>query len=93
MKVRRKAKIAPPEPSMVNPSTDQLVKKTHSRYILVMLASRRARQLLNGEVECLVPNHNNKYVTNAFEEIAQGKIKAQLHEELEETQTEYTATA
>ena len=89
MKVRR-AKIIPPEPSMVNPSTDQLVKKTHSRYILVMLASRRARQLLNGEVECLVPNHNNKYVTNAFEEIAQGKIKAQLHEELEETQATQT---
>ena len=98
MKVRRRrAKIAPPEPSMVNPSTDQLVKKTHSRYVLVMLASRRARQLLKGEVECLVPNHNNKYVTNAFEEIAQGKIKAYLPEIAEEdqikapAQTEQTA--
>ena len=94
MKVRRRAKITPPEPSMVNPSTDQLVKKTRSRYILVMLAARRARQLLNGEVECLVPNHNNKYVTNAFEEIAQGKIKAYLPEESQETQQEtHTATA
>ena len=80
-KMRRRAKIAPPEPSMVNPSTDQLVKKTKSRYVLVMLASRRARKLLSGEVECRVPNHNNKYVTNAFEEIAQGKIRAHLPED------------
>ena len=76
---------------MVNPSTDQLVKKTRSRYVLVMLASRRARQLLNNEAECLVPNHNNKYVTNAFEEIAQGKIKARLHDEEEETKEGHTA--
>lgn len=87
MKMRRRAKIAPPEPSMVNPSTDQLVRKTKSRYVLVMLASRRARQLLKGEAECLVSNHNNKYVTNAFEEIAQGKIKAQLREKSEEQHT------
>lgn len=77
MKMRRRAKIVPPEPSMVNPSTDLLVKRTHSRYVLVMLASKRARQLLKG-ADCLVPNHNNKYVTNAFEEIAERKIKAQI---------------
>lgn len=77
MKMRRRAKIAPPEPSMVNPSTDLLVKRTRSRYVLVMLASKRARQLLKG-VECKVPNHNNKYVTNAFEEIAERKIKARI---------------
>ena len=88
---RRRAKIAPPEPSMVNPSTDQLVKRTKSRYILVMLASRRARQLLNGEAECLVTNHNNKYVTNAFEEISQGKIKAHMPEEEVEPRKQRTA--
>ena len=76
---------------MVNPSTDQLVKRTKSRYILVMLASRRARQLLNGEAECLVTNHNNKYVTNAFEEISQGKIKAHMPEEEVEPRKQRTA--
>ena len=77
MKMRRRAKIAPPEPSMVNPSTDLLVKKTRSRYVLVMLASKRARQLLKG-AECKVPEHRSKYVTEAFEEIAQRKIKAKI---------------
>ena len=75
--MKRKAKVTPPEPSMVNPSTDLLIKRTRSRYILVMLASKRARQLLKG-AECKVINHNNKYVTNAFEEIAERKIKAHI---------------
>ncbi len=77
IKIKRKAKVNVPEPSMVNPSTDVLVKRTRSRYVLVMLASKRARQLLKG-AECKVQNHNNKYVTNAFEEIAERKIKAKI---------------
>ena len=75
--MRRRAKVAPPVLSMVNPATDQLIKRTHSRYVLVMLASKRARALQQG-TECKVANHNNKYVTNAFEEIAERKIKARL---------------
>lgn len=75
--MRRKIKNTVSEPSMVNPSTDLLIKRTHSRYVLVMLASKRARQLLKG-AECKVTNHNNKYVTNAFEEIAEKKIKARI---------------
>ena len=82
MKIRRR--IKPPEPpSMVNPSTDLLVRRTRSRYVLVMLASKRARQLLKG-AECKVPNHDNKYVTNAFEEIAQRKIRARITVECEQ---------
>ena len=68
-------KKIPAELSMVNPTMDELLNQTGSRYILVVLASKRARQLLSGE-ECKVKNHNNKYVTNAFEEITEGKIKA-----------------
>ena len=33
------------EMSMVNPSTDELMKKVDSRYGLVVLAAKRARQL------------------------------------------------
>ena len=77
VKLRRKAKVAPEPPSMVNPSTDLLIRRTRSRYVLVMLASKRARQLLKG-ADCKVPNHDNKFVTNAFEEIAQKKIRARL---------------
>ena len=78
-KRRRRAKVVPILPSMVNPSTDALVKKTHSRYVLVMLAAKRARELLGG-AECKVEDHKNKYVTNAFEEIVEGKIRAKMEE-------------
>lgn len=78
-KRRRRAKVVPILPSMVNPSTDALVKKTHSRYVLVMLAAKRARELLEG-AECKVENHDNKYVTNAFEEIVESKIRAKVEE-------------
>lgn len=60
-------------PSMVNPSTDAMLKKVSSRYTLVVLASKRARQLLTGAT-CHVDNPNNKFVTNAMEEIYEGKI-------------------
>ena len=77
---RRRFKVIPPPLSMVNPATDQLVKRTKSRYVLVMLA--RARELLSGAT-CKVPNHDNKYVTNAFEEINKKKISAKLPAEEE----------
>ena len=60
-------------PSMVNPSTDAMLKKISSRYTLVVLASKRARQLLMG-APCHVENPTNKFVTNAMEEIYEGKI-------------------
>lgn len=59
--------------SMVNPSIDSLLEKTQSRYALVMLASKRARELLNGAT-CRVEERSNKFVTNAMEEINEGKI-------------------
>lgn len=67
-------------PSMVNPSTDDMVKKIHSRYTLVVLASRRARQLLSGE-PCRVNNPSNKFVTDAMEEIFEGKVTYEMNGE------------
>lgn len=64
-------------PSMVNPSTDEMVKRTHSRYTLVVLASKRARQLLAGE-PCHIDNPSNKFVTDAMEEIYEGKITYEM---------------
>ena len=63
-------------PSMVNPSTDSMLKQTHSRYALVVLASKRARELLNADVE----KRGDKYVTKAMEEINEGKITYALKE-------------
>ena len=59
--------------SMVNPSTDDMLKKIHSRYTLVVLASKRARQLLTGE-PCRIAHPTEKFVTDAMEEIYEGKI-------------------
>lgn len=59
--------------SMVNPSTDALMTKVDSRYGLVVLAARRARQLMTG-AEVKAKNQSTKNVTNALEEIVEGKI-------------------
>ena len=59
---------------MVNPSTDSLLKKVDSRYTLVVLAAKRARQLLDGDA-LKVEKKSTKNVTNALEEIEEGKIR------------------
>ena len=67
------------EMSMVNPSTDTLMKKVDSRYGLVVLAAKRARQLLDGaELKETTKARSTKNVTNALEEIAEGKISYEL---------------
>ena len=71
-------KVSVSIPSMVNPSTDAMLTKTHSRYTLVVLASKRARQLLSGKT-CRVENHSNKHVTNAMEEIFEEKVTYKLN--------------
>ena len=74
-------KVAVPEPSMVNPSTDAMLPRTKSRYTLVVLASKRARQLLKGE-PCRIEHPTDKFVTDAMEEIYEGKISYSLRGEL-----------
>ena len=59
------------EMSMVNPSTDTLMKKVDSRYGLVVLAAKRARQLLDGAELKATKARSTKNVTNALEEIAE----------------------
>ncbi len=66
------------EMSMVNPSTDTLMKKVDSRYGLVVLAATRARQLLDGAELKETKARSTKNVTNALEEIAEGKISYEL---------------
>ena len=69
------------EMSMVNPSTDTLMSKVDSRYGLVVLAARRARQLLDGEELKATQARSTKDVTNALEEIAEGKISYTIAKE------------
>ncbi|MBQ9615298.1 MAG: DNA-directed RNA polymerase subunit omega [Selenomonadaceae bacterium] len=66
--------------SMVNPSTDALMTKVESRYGLVVLAAKRARQLLDGE-EIKSKRQSTKDVTNALEEIVEDKISYRISKE------------
>lgn len=58
---------------MVTPSINTLLTKVDSRYTLVVLASKRARQILDGS-EVKVTVKSTKNVTNALAEVAEGKI-------------------
>lgn len=54
---------------MLYPSIDQLMEKADSKYSLVVLAAKRARNLLEGD-EPQFPTRSSKYVGVALEEIA-----------------------
>jgi DNA-directed RNA polymerase subunit omega len=58
---------------MVNPSMDTLLKKVDSKYTLVVLAAKRARDILDGS-EVKVSMKSTKNVTNALAEIAKDEI-------------------
>ena len=66
---------------MVNPSTDELLGKVDSRYGMVVLAAKRARQLLEGDELKSEDGFSSKNVTNALEEIAEGKVSYVLFKE------------
>ena len=58
---------------MADPSINKLLDVVDSRYTLVVLTAKRARQLLGGE-EPKVAAKSTKDVTIALEEIAEGDI-------------------
>lgn len=58
---------------MLNPSFEGILKEGDSRYTLVMLASKRARQIIEGE-KPLIKTDSKKPVSIAIEEILAGKI-------------------
>ena len=71
---------------MISPRIDELLDSVDSRYALVIVAAKRARQINNyhhqlGEgtfnnfAPPLVESRSKNYLTMALEEIAQGKIK------------------
>ena len=60
---------------MIYPPIAELVKKTGSRYTLVIETARRARQLAQG-VPALSKADSNKAVSVAINEIYEGKISA-----------------
>lgn len=58
---------------LIKPTLESLMTKVDSKYTLVTLAAKRARQLTDGD-EPLVDVDTTKVVSFAMEEIDQGKI-------------------
>lgn len=58
---------------MLNPSFIELAEKGDSRYTLVMLTAKRARQIVEGS-EPLLDTSSKKPVSIALEEVMEGKI-------------------
>lgn len=58
---------------LIKPTLESLMTKVVSKYTLVTLAAKRARQLTDGD-EPLVDVDTTKVVSIAMEEIDQGKI-------------------
>ena len=58
---------------LIKPTLESLMTKVDSKYMLVTLAAKRARQLTDGD-EPLVDVDTTKVVSIAMEEIDQGKI-------------------
>jgi len=70
---------------VIQPRIDKLREHVDSRYALVIVAAKRARQINNyhhqlgegtfEELPPLVESRSKNYLTMALEEIAEGKIK------------------
>ncbi len=59
---------------MLNPSFNDFLKNGESKYTLVMVAAKRARQIIDGS-KPLVETSSNKPVTIALEELVEGKLE------------------
>ena len=76
---------------MIHPRIDQLLDQVDSRYALVIVAAKRARQINNYHHQLgegtfdespppLIRSRSKNYLTMALEEIAQGKLHWELPE-------------
>lgn len=68
---------------MVKPTVNELLEKIDDRYQLVVVTSKRARQLAEG-AEPLTNKHEPSYVTLAAQEIVEGKVEIVKDEDNEE---------
>lgn len=59
--------------SMIDPSVVDLLKKVDNRYSLVVVTSKRARQLIDGQ-KALIETDSTKPLTVAINEVYSGAI-------------------
>lgn len=59
---------------MARITVEDCLEKVENRFALVLLVSKRAKQLLKGARPALPPMKENKYIVNALREVAVGKV-------------------
>ncbi len=68
---------------MARITVEDCLENVDNRFQLVMLATRRARQLTNTLAEPLIPEENDKATVIALREIAEGLINDEMLDEQE----------
>jgi len=63
---------------MARVTVEDCLKRVKNRFELILLSAKRARQLLTGGIEPLVPWENDKVTVVALREIAEDKIDMDL---------------
>ena len=76
---------------MARVTVEDCLENVANRFELVMVSSKRARQLATGGKEPLVPVENDKPTVIALREIAEGYINASILEEPTQEETEALA--
>lgn len=66
---------------MLNPSVDALQQKIESKYTLVTLASKRAREMQEVNNPLMPKYKSHKFVGKALEEIAAGVLTKEAQDE------------
>jgi len=68
---------------MLEPSIDKLMQNINSKYTLVTLSARRARQMQETDKYLIEDYDSEKYVGIALEEVNQGKLYYTVDEDAE----------
>lgn len=58
---------------MARVTVEDCLEKVHNRFSLVILVSKRAKQLLKG-AEPTIHSKSNKYIVNSLREVAEGNV-------------------
>lgn len=69
---------------MARVTVEDCLDKVDNRFELIMVASKRARQIANDGAEMMVEEDNDKPTVIALREIAEGKVNASILEQTEE---------
>ncbi|MDX1341344.1 MAG: DNA-directed RNA polymerase subunit omega [Reinekea sp.] len=69
---------------MARVTVEDCLDKVDNRFELIMVASKRARQIANDGYDALVEEDNDKPTVIALREIAEGKINASILENIDD---------